>query len=1082
MSAESEAKIILGVGKSQDDKNFVNYSYTREQWVAWLRTPNGTKKDGRCLVQGRVIGGRRLAKNMDYNSILMVDIDVGMSLDELEAKLKERKLGAVIWSTYSHLKGESGVKEAALTSWYRKAVGGELDVSDEKACADAVKQYLSEVKGYYPDILAATQYKGSIHAEGGIEYSVIHAPMPKYRALFFLKTPFSFSKDEAGKRVKQSDRITLWSTAYEAFCTDLGLPYDRSCVDPSRLMFTRRETKGASVFKVLEGEDLDLVGEWGLVSGDNPFASRLADEGATDTGPEFQTPGLLKFVAEYPDFDALTWAEHVGGDDKRDGTPQGGGSTWTCPNEDNHTEGPNPEDKGFCIFQDTTGQRPWGMSCRHSTCITMSNNDRVWYLDKMCQKYGADVDTMIPFSGKAKLDEAKKDAGLAHADDEKAAAKDGAHWPLIEKLDPNSAGEDLSAALDLVKHLDMLEASRAIHEISVRTKITKTALNKTLEDLRRKANKLEKKAQATANQKGGAIRIPTPPQNGDYTKSRIVHDDWNWEDKINAAVGILKARNQRNPRIFRNSLGEMCVISLHTDGDGKTIATMTPLGFNEWFHELNTAVCYQIVDTMGVNKNEPVPKSLVQHIMGMHELKMPYVSRVVTTPVIGPDGKVRTERGYQADLGLYLNPMGEYREVPQNPSSEDLDEAVYWLYESVRDFPFSDAFGTLENASIYQTDDNGEEIIGEDGYPLVNLERGASSRLNAFAFMITPQMRHLLPKGSAVPAFHIDKPAPGSGAGYLVDLVARITTGNAALVQTLSRQDEEIRKAITSALMGQPSILFLDNINHKVDSADIAAALTAGTWKDRLLGHSKMVEIDITSTWVFAGNNLSFSSEMIRRLVPIRLDANTARPAFDRPASMFKHNLATWSMENRANLLWSLQVLVVNWIKKGKPLPGQHKGEGGDNTTLHTMHTFETWADAVQGIFYSAGLDGVLANRSSYSIASDQDNDGGGAIIEEIAVNFGCRPFSVREVEECLQDPFGGIKIDLPFAATGNTDFKQRLRMWLERKFRGNVFVLYSKEKYGPKGEEFVRVNGKVKLKGHAIRQDGRVLYQLVQS
>lgn len=1073
MSDNVGEKILLGVGKSQDDKNFVNYTYTREQWLTWLQSEVGEKKDGRCLTQGRVIGGRRLAKNMDYNSILMVDIDVGMTLDELEAKLKEKGLGAVIWSTFSHMKAESSVKELALTSWYRKAIGGELDVGDEKACKDAVLQYLTEVKGYYPAILDGAEYLGSTHTDGGIEYVVKHAPMPKYRALFFLTTPFSFSKDAAGKRVKQSERIALWSASYQAFCEELGIPYDKSCVDPSRLMFTRRVSNSPfRVFKIVEGNDLDLSLYEGGSSEANPFMRKLDGEGSVDVGPEFQTPGLLKFVAEYPDFDILAWAEHVGGDDKREGTPAGGGSTWTCPNEDNHTEGPNPDDKGFCLFQDTTGQRSWGASCRHSTCITMSNNDRVWYLDKMAVKYNADVETMLSFSGKAKVDEAAREAGAEHLEDEKKAAENGSFWVLIDKLTAGSTDQELDAVLTLVQHAGPADHKRACDAIKARTGLGLKIIDHRIREIKQKTKKFEKDVKDAAQKKGSAIRIPDPPQNDDYSKSRIIHDNWNWDDKVRTAVGIIKYRNSRNPRLFRDTTDQVCLlVKLPGKTPGEYDVRLAPMDYSTWFHELNTAICYQIVDNMGVNKNESIPKDLVTTFLGMPEFDVPKINQIIKTPIVGPDGKVRTERGYQKDLRVYLNPVGKFRDVPTTPTSEDLDEAVYWLFESVRDFPFSDSFGGVEDEPIYQEDADGTLIMGEDGYPLVNLKRGEASRLNTFALMLTPQLRHLLPDGVPVPGFHVDKPAPGSGAGFLVDLVSRIATGQGAVVQTLPKSSDEVRKNITSFLRDQSAILFFDNINHKVDSAEIAAALTSGTWRDRMLGHSQMVTCPITSTWVFAGNNLTFTSEMIRRLIPIRLDANTPNPALDRPSTMFKHNLAAWSTKERDNLVWSLQVMIVNWYQKGKPLPGQ----GDDDTHRITLNTFQDWADMIQGIFYAAGLDGVLSNVKTYTESSDTDSYSGESLIYELATNFGARPFSVREIEEALQDPFGGVKIELPFHYSSPGDIPYRLRYWMERKFKGNVFNLPDKPSYGPKGHE---LQGQ-KIRGQVVKVGRKLLYQL---
>ena len=102
----------------------------------------------------------------------------------------------------------------------------------------------------------------------------------------------------------------------------------------------------------------------------------------------------------------------------------------------------------------------------------------------------------------------------------------------------------------------------------------------------------------------------------------------------------------------------------------------------------------------------------------------------------------------------------------------------------------------------------------------------------------------------------------------------------------MADSDEEVRKVITASLRGGASHLFWDNINRKVTSGALASALTTGKFTDRVLGGSKMATSPIRCVWIMAGNRISFTHELMRRNVPIRIDAAHPDPA-KRLASTF---------------------------------------------------------------------------------------------------------------------------------------------------------------------------------------------------
>jgi hypothetical protein len=119
----------------------------------------------------------------------------------------------------------------------------------------------------------------------------------------------------------------------------------------------------------------------------------------------------------------------------------------------------------------------------------------------------------------------------------------------------------------------------------------------------------------------------------------------------------------------------------------------------------------------------------------------------------------------------------------------------------------------------------------------------------------------------------------------------------------LDEQGVSIGWKITAKLRQLPVLLLIDNLRQELDSAALAAALTAPAWEDRLLGASDMIRLPVRCAWVATANNPTVSHEIARRLVRIRLDARTDQP-WRRDG--FRHpDLMVWVRSNRARLVSS---------------------------------------------------------------------------------------------------------------------------------------------------------------------------------
>src|SRR6185503_8574201 len=249
--------------------------------------------------------------------------------------------------------------------------------------------------------------------------------------------------------------------------------------------------------------------------------------------------------------------------------------------------------------------------------------------------------------------------------------------------------------------------------------------------------------------------------------------------------------------------------------------------------------------------------------------------------------------------------------VPETPTAEDVRAARALLLDDLLvDFPFA----------------------------------AQSDRAHAVATLVLPFVRRMV--SGCTPLHLIEAPTPGTGKGFLADVIAIVALGRPCDPTTITPDEDEARKKITSILARAQPLILLDNVKDGLDSAQLASALTAETWSDRLLGQTKMIDLPNRATWLVTANNPHLSLEIARRCVRVRLDAKTDRP-WERKD--FKHTpLRDWVRRNRARRVHAVLVLVRSWIAAGR-----RAGE-------RVLGSFESWAAVVGGILAHAGIPGFL--------------------------------------------------------------------------------------------------------------------------
>ena len=608
--------------------------------------------------------------------------------------------------------------------------------------------------------------------------------------------------------------------------------------------------------------------------------------------------------------------------------------------------------------------------------------------------------------------------------------------------------------LSLAAEENEIKVAQFVDEIHKELKCGKTALNRMISKKRSELKQIEREAE---QEEIAELDIEWPPHPTDPSNySGPIYQHWDFDVRMEVLISMLERRSQKNPQLFQGPAGETVRIK-GTDGQEH----LQPVKENEWIDELYRFNQFIKIKAMtGEHVVVPPFPECVKALMGAKQLPFPALKGIINTPIYGDDGEIHKNHGYKESTQCYLINNMRLKKAELGPDEKHIKTALYYLlYNALTDFPFSDAFSGFSDLSIKL------DRKDRDGWPLPNLERGKASRAHALAMIIEPFVRPII-KGPT-PLYHIDKSAPGTGAGYLANVASFIFSGCPMPAQTVSQNKEEFKKVMTAGLRFPEPYLFLDNINHHIDNADLASALTTGKWRDRILGGSIMTSLPINHTWIAAGNNVSFSEELIRRIIPIRMDANMKNPAIDRGIGSFKvFPLSDWLMEHRKQLVWSVHILINNWINN-------YSMVDFDGPILNS---FEMWSNTLGGILQSAGVDGFLENLDNYRNNSTDESDSLDAVAQHIYDQIGLKEqISAKEFLECSKDFNDSFmfrdELHIRDYQPSVNLISRRMRHFLDQK----IFLV--EDKKIKKAQKIEKASVKVKVKLSSKKVQGTVKY-----
>ena len=285
------------------------------------------------------------------------------------------------------------------------------------------------------------------------------------------------------------------------------------------------------------------------------------------------------------------------------------------------------------------------------------------------------------------------------------------------------------------------------------------------------------------------------------------------------------------------------------------------------------------------------------------------IAGVVTTPILRGDGSLVEIGGYDGETRLlYLPDRGLVMPEGWNKAAVGRAEAAEAL----------DLLDGLLEGFCFE---------GEHGSADYLLNRSVA--LSAILTAVGRSMMNVAP-GHAFSARTMS-----SGKSFLVDIVSAIATGVKCPAAGASVKEEETEKALTGlALRGLP-LISLDNVNAELRSDLLCRLLSEDRVSLRALGSSNIFEVENRATFFATGNNMRLTGDLIRRVLPCRLDVGMERPYTKR----YNFDPLERVMANRGRYVAAALTVLRAHAQAGFP--------GADGLT--PLATFGRWTRGVRG-------------------------------------------------------------------------------------------------------------------------------------
>lgn len=355
---------------------------------------------------------------------------------------------------------------------------------------------------------------------------------------------------------------------------------------------------------------------------------------------------------------------------------------------------------------------------------------------------------------------------------------------------------------------------------------------------------------------------------------------------------------------------------------------------------------------------------------------------IARAPFVRVNGSVCDVAGYDPTSRVLYIPIVEYPPVPHQPMAAEASAALERLLAPFDQFPW------YTHASR-----------------------------SAFAAHILTEAARLAV--DRAPMFWYTAPDAGTGKSLLSEMPALIVHGAEPALRPWGVDGEELRKTLFASLLAGDRSIAFDNVptGYKARAPELCAFLTSAVWKDRKLGVSETHEVPNRSVVSASGNNVTPVSDLARRSIVIRLDANSQglkERKFRIP------DLRSFVLANRPGLLVDaltvIRAYAISEPPAGIPTP---------------LPSFEQWSRLVRDPLVWLGLPDPCMTQET---ETDDETFSVEGILEKLSAMFGDREFTHVDVARAvgsLVDTNGELSAIMMATGCSEPNSSQKVGYWL---------------------------------------------------
>lgn len=181
-----------------------------------------------------------------------------------------------------------------------------------------------------------------------------------------------------------------------------------------------------------------------------------------------------------------------------------------------------------------------------------------------------------------------------------------------------------------------------------------------------------------------------------------------------------------------------------------------------------------------------------------------------------------------------------------------------------------------------------------------------------------------------------------------------------AKTKTLPKDDNELRKMLDSAAIGNAPYFFLDDLEGSLRSTELNAFMTAPTWSNRMFNKQVDFAAAKQTVVIITGNNLGLSTDLANRTLLCHLYTDE----FDAQKRDIKRVIDEEYLARpavRKDVLSALWCFIREWDKAGRP-----RGK-------RVLKGFEAWCDVFGGITMNAGYGDPVAAPPTDEFTGDNE-------------------------------------------------------------------------------------------------------------